>query len=287
MIRTGFACVLLCIFVSCVGRGKYKRLETSKLQADSIHLAEFEKLQTVNAALANRNEDASNELIKQNTLLSQLLSDKIALQGEVSQLKDRISSLNNESRSLEAELTEELKQKNENLKAKEAKLNAILNWYLKFEADLREISGRLAESMTGYTEDDIDWYLVDHHLDIILYQSFLVPNRTSISSVAATALDKLGSLLSEYPSLEIVVEGHTDNAVSNTKQAFDYSTRWATLVATYFLDGVGINSNQVTVAGKGGYAPRVSNQTPAGRVLNNRVEVRLRPPMRQLIKLLD
>jgi chemotaxis protein MotB len=67
----------------------------------------------------------------------------------------------------------------------------------------------------------------------------------------------------------------------------EISTKRALLVGTYLVDEEGINGNQITISGQGGYSPRVSNQTPAGRALNNRVEVLVKSPVGQLWALLD
>ncbi|MBK8502149.1 MAG: OmpA family protein [Saprospiraceae bacterium] len=130
-------------------------------------------------------------------------------------------------------------------------------------------------------------FFQDNRLDIILYQDFITVSQRSLSSTGAAAIDKLAKIIAEYPSLEILIEGHTDNSISQTGEALGISTQRAVVVCTYLVDEGGINGNQLTVCGRGNYYPRVSNQTLAGRSLNNRVEISLRPPYQQLLAFLD
>lgn len=245
------------------------------------------KLESSNQDLSTRNDQLNVELIRQNTLISELINDKIELEKEIASLRTRMASLSTESQSMEAVLNEELERKNENLKTKEARLNRMINWFLQHQASLNLVSSTLGELMTGYDEDEIDWYFTENRLDILLYQGFLSSNQRSLGDKAKTALSRLSRIISEYPSLDIFVEGHTDNSQSTINEALNISTQRAIQVGTYLVEDGGINGNQLTVCGRGSYFPRVSNQTAAGRALNNRVEISLRPPYQQILDFLE
>ncbi|NND07291.1 MAG: OmpA family protein [Saprospiraceae bacterium] len=272
---------------SCVGAGKYKDLLEEKTLSEAEMSDSVDKLKEVNQVLSERNQLVSSELVRQNTLLSEILNDKLNLDNQVKQLQDQIKSLSSESKTLAADLNEELQQKNENLKLKEAKLNRIINWQLQKEAELQNISTLLGQEMTGYSENQIEWFFSDHLLSIVLYKEFLTANDRSLSPPGETALAKVGQILSSYPSLVIVVEGHTDNSVSEVLEALKISTNRAILVSTYLLDESGLNGNQISVAGVGAYQPRMSNQTPAGRALNNRVEIKVSSRVQELWSLME
>lgn len=279
--------LLFSTFLSCVSSGKYKTLQSEKIAAEQSWSDTKSGLESNNQKLAERNEKVNEQLTHQNTLLSELLNDKIELEKEVTALKERIASLSSESKSMEAVLNDELAQKNENLKLKEAKLNRMINWLLQQEANLNRISTALGEAMTGYNEEEIDWFFQDNRLDIILYQDFMFTSSISLSPKGVAALDKLSAIIAEFASLDIYVEGHTDNTYSDASRALNASTDRAVVIGTHLLDNGDVNGNQMTVCGRGSYFPRVSNQTPAGRALNNRVEISLRPPYQQLLDFLD
>jgi chemotaxis protein MotB len=270
-----------------VGAGKFRDLQTKKAEGEKAWTQEKSKLDLDIKRLNSRNEEMNLELTRQNTLLSELLNDKMDLEKEVTSLRDRLSSLSNESKSVEAVLNLELEKKNENLKVKEARLNRMINWLLQQEDILAKISTQLGEAMTGYGEDQIEWIFQDNRLDIILYQDFISGNQRSLTGSGSAAISKLARIIAEYPSLDILVEGHTDNSISQTGEALAVSTQRAVVVCAYLVDDGGINGNQLTACGRGSYYPRVSNQTPAGRSLNNRVEISLRPPYQQLLTFLE
>lgn len=272
---------------SCVSAGKYRKLKEEQTAAKLTWSKSEEKFETEQSALSKQNLQLNADLVRQNTLLGELLNDKMDLEKEVSGLKERIQALSSESKSLEAGLNQELQQKNENLKAKEAKLNRIVNWQLQQESNLQNISTQLGEKMTGYSEEQIEWFFSENELSIVLYQAFIAPTDRTLTSAGVTSLEKLGTILKDYPSLQFQVVGHTDNSVGDVREALEISTSRAVLIGTFLLDEIGLNGNQVTISGQGGYSPRVSNSTPAGRTLNNRIEINLQSPVQQLWALLE
>ncbi|MCB0687179.1 MAG: OmpA family protein [Saprospiraceae bacterium] len=277
----------LLLISGCVGAGKFKALQEDKATAEKNWAEEKSALSNDKQKLSDQNANVAEQLTRQNILLSELLNDKMELEKEVASLKDRISNLSSESKSVEANLNEELARKNENLKLKEAKLNQMINWLLQQEGKLNQISAALGQAMTGYGQEEIEWLFENSRLDIILYQDFMFSSAKGLSSKGLAALDKLSDILAENASLEIFVEGHTNNSFNSAASAIEASTERAVVVGSYLLEAGDINGNQMTICGRGSYFPRVSNQTPAGRALNNRVEISLRPPLSQMLSFLE
>lgn len=91
----------------------------------------------------------------------------------------------------------------------------------------------------------------------------------ALSASAASNLDKLATVLKEYPDTDIEVQGHTDS-----KGADDYnmtlSEKRATTVANY-LKGKGIPASRIRTKGFGETAPVATNDTEEGRAQNRRV----------------
>ncbi len=283
MYRTFWILLAPILMMGCVGMKKYKSLLVEHKQAQ---LAK-DQVNAENELLNSRNNEANEELIRQNTLMSELINDKMKLQGEVQDLKQRIDLLGTESKSMETDLMNELQEKNKNLVAKEAKLNGMINWYLRQEAAFLDISAKLGEQMTGLSNEQIDWHIVDNELNIVLSHEFLTRHSSTLTGDGKLALDKLGLILKDYPSFGVSVVGHTDNSLSSVRSALEISSRRASLIGAYLTDQGFVNGNQISVSGRGAYQPAVSNQTSAGRALNNRIEIRLRPPLKQLYLFLE
>jgi outer membrane protein OmpA-like peptidoglycan-associated protein len=83
-------------------------------------------------------------------------------------------------------------------------------------------------------------------------------------------LKRLGRLLLEYPSLKIVIEGHTDN-VGSVSYNQELSEKRAKAVVD-FLVGGGIAAERVGYKGFGAARPVAPNDFDAGRALNRRTE---------------
>lgn len=88
---------------------------------------------------------------------------------------------------------------------------------------------------------------------------------------AMRSLDKLARFLQENPEREVLVEGHTDS-VGSESYNLNLSQRRAEAVATA-LRARGIGADRITTRGYGEAYPKASNDTPAGRQQNRRVEI--------------
>lgn len=84
-------------------------------------------------------------------------------------------------------------------------------------------------------------------------------------------LTELASVLTETPSLSLVVEGHTD-ATNTDAYNLDLSTRRAKAVVAWLV-AHGIKAERLTSKGFGKTRPIADNATAQGRALNRRVEV--------------
>lgn len=93
----------------------------------------------------------------------------------------------------------------------------------------------------------------------------------SLKSGAKEKLAKVAGILMAYPSLNIAVDGYTDN-VGGDQMNQKLSENRATTVRDYLVEQ-GVASNSVTAEGFGNTAPVVSNDSAAGRQENRRVEL--------------
>ena len=88
-------------------------------------------------------------------------------------------------------------------------------------------------------------------------------------------LRAVASSLIRYPNSTIEVIGHTDN-VGEAAYNQDLSQRRAVAVAEV-LRSSGVPTGRIATIGRGEDAPIATNQTEAGRAMNRRVEIIIRP----------
>ena len=83
-------------------------------------------------------------------------------------------------------------------------------------------------------------------------------------------INDLAKVMKDYPDLNVVIEGHTDN-VGTAAYNKKLSQRRAEAVKQYMVEK-GINANRITAEGFGFDRPIASNDTDEGRQQNRRVE---------------
>ena len=89
------------------------------------------------------------------------------------------------------------------------------------------------------------------------------------------SLDKLGRLIADYRRTVVHVVGHTDSTGAEAYNQ-NLSLRRAQSVVDY-LAARGVTRERLRAEGRGEREPRASNATEAGRQLNRRVEIFVKP----------
>ena len=98
----------------------------------------------------------------------------------------------------------------------------------------------------------------------------------NLENIVFPELEELAAFLNERSDAVVALVGHTD-AIGSLDSNINLSLRRARSVRNRLVETHGVQSEQVTVQGVGYLAPRATNETEAGRMLNRRVEVVLMP----------
>ncbi len=93
----------------------------------------------------------------------------------------------------------------------------------------------------------------------------------AIRQDAEPALKQILQALTDRPTMNVVIEGHTDSDASD-QYNLDLSQRRAKSVVAWLV-GKGVNANNISAVGKGEAEPIANNETVAGKASNRRVEV--------------
>ncbi|MCB9737214.1 MAG: OmpA family protein [Deltaproteobacteria bacterium] len=120
--------------------------------------------------------------------------------------------------------------------------------------------------------------LVENERGLVITLSSGVIFKTAKSDVLPAAADRLSqvaALLQVTPDRKVVVEGHTDNAGSDSYNQ-TLSQERADSVRT-FLISHGVDASRVRAIGYGESRPVATNGTVEGRAMNRRVEIVLEP----------
>ena len=104
-------------------------------------------------------------------------------------------------------------------------------------------------------------------------------NRSDIKSNFRPILDRFAQTLNENPATNVTIIGHTDNTggdAINQPLSLDRAAH-----TRDYLTARGVNPARVTVEGRAAREPVASNDDPAGRARNRRVEIFVSEPAQQ------
>lgn len=100
-------------------------------------------------------------------------------------------------------------------------------------------------------------------------------NKYEIKPAFHDSLDKLAAVINKYDRTVVHVVGHTDSVGSDSYNQ-RLSEKRAESVVSYLLRK-GVRYDRLHASGKGESEPRATNDTEAGRQLNRRVEIFIKP----------
>jgi outer membrane protein OmpA-like peptidoglycan-associated protein len=100
-------------------------------------------------------------------------------------------------------------------------------------------------------------------------------NKYNINSDSGALLDKLSSILVEYPDTNVLVVGHTDSTGTN-EYNLELSKNRANAVTNFFT-GKGLGAERFTTKWFGEDQPIADNDTTEGRAKNRRVNLAIVP----------
>ena len=115
------------------------------------------------------------------------------------------------------------------------------------------------------TDNEINNYTLSASAGFASGKSDLLPS-------AYRSLDRLINFMKENPDSRWLIEGFTDD-VGSAQINLKLSRERAESVLNYFVSN-GLNSGRFKVIGRGEADPVASNDTPSGRALNRRVEIK-------------
>lgn len=106
---------------------------------------------------------------------------------------------------------------------------------------------------------------------LTLYINF-ESGKSAIKSDSQNIIDELYKMLSNNPTLKIIIEGHTDN-VGNMASNKTLSEQRSSSVKTSLVNK-GISTDRIKTVGYGQDKPIADNSTEDGKAKNRRVEIK-------------
>lgn len=290
-----FSLALMVSLSSCVTKKQYDELQAStaeriaaQQEAISKHNQEINRYAERLAECERREAVVKTQVDAAQTQV-RIREEQIAdLQKQRDQQATQVGDLTVLSQGANQNINNTLKQ----LEGKDKYIRLLQN--AKSKAD--SINLALAVNLKQVLKEGIDDQDVDIKVDktvvyINLSDKMLYKSGSyEITDRAGEVLSKIAAIAKSRPTLDLMVEGYTDNVSINTnciKDNWDLSVLRSTSVVKALQTKYGIDPNRLIASGRGEYNTLASNDTAEGRSTNRRTRIILLPKLNQFYDLLD
>lgn len=255
-----------------------KEYEKTKGERDKLAIdfaAADKNLKTLQASYAalekNSDESLKENMAKNRELLAQLEAKEKALAAE----KERLNKLSAD------------------LKKGTDRVNELESIMAAKEAAMKKLKDALSKSLKAFEGKGLTVNQRDGKVYVSMENKLLFESGSwAVGTEGKKAIVLVASVLAQNPDISVLIEGHTDNdkfagAVGQIENNWDLSTKRATAIVNILSENKGVKKENLTAAGRGEFAPLMSNDTPEGKAKNRRIEIILTPKLDEIAKMLN
>lgn len=275
-----FSIAAATLTVSCVSKKKYTELQNDLFKTEAT-LAE------------TRSEKEAVEAEKK------ILEDKVGrIEARVAEYNARINSLKDENDS-KFDLSGKTPMSNntrEKLKATLANVDPekLANARTMEDSVNLAVSHNLKKSISdGSLEQEDDIQIdIDKTVVMITVSDRLLFNTGSyrVNQNADGLLGRLAELINAEPSVEVMIEGHTDPRSINTgvlQDNWDLSVKRATSIVRMLQNKYDVAPEKLIAAGRSSYIPVVDNDSPENMAKNRRTRIVIIPDLDKFFAMIE
>lgn len=250
------------------------KADKAKLQADYAATSNnLKTLQDSYAALEKNSNDAlETNMAKNRELLAQLEAKEKTLAAE----QDRLNKLSSE------------------LASNTKRLNELESMIAAKDAAMKKLKETLSKALNAFEGKGLTVEMKNGKVYVSMENKLLFQTGSwAVGSEGRRAVVEVGKVLAQNPDITVLIEGHTDNDKilgnigGGIESNWDLSTKRATAIVNILAENGGIRKQNLTAAGRGEFAPIMSNDTPEGKAKNRRIEVILTPKLDEISKMLN
>ena len=275
--------VLSLVLSSCVSKKKYTALEQDlintkgNLQKTTV---EKEALEAKMAKIKKRVEDYNskiNSLNETKNSLNQALTDE---------RNDKLVIVDNNTVVMSKNMKDKLAKTLAKMSPEELQGAKTLKDFINLA-----ISHNLKKTISDNNLDsDID-VNIDKTVVMISVSDKMLFNSGSykVSKNASALLQKLADIINSEPSMDVIIEGHTDSRTINTpviQDNWDLSTKRATSIVRILQNKYNVDPARLIASGRSSYVPIADNTTREGRARNRRTNIIILPNLNKFFALI-
>jgi chemotaxis protein MotB len=316
--RISLGLLIMALSTSCVSKKIYNDLENkfaelkkenrtladsneeltkskNQLEADKSKLqSEYDKLKAERDKLLADFTAADKNLKTLQSSYNALEKDSNeALTANINKNRELLAKLEAKEKSMAAE-QERLNKLKAELEASSKRLSELEAYIAAKEASMNKLKETLSKSLKAFEGKGLTVEQRNGKVYVSMENKLLFGTGSwAVGAEGKTAVVAVGKVLADNPDISVLIEGHTDddkilgNIGGGIENNWDLSTKRATAIVNILSENKGVKKDNLTAAGRGEYAPLMSNDTPEGKAKNRRIEIILTPKLDEISKMLN
>ena len=315
--RIGLGLLLIGFMTSCVSKKIYTDLEnkyTDLKKENRVISDENEELHKANSEFEAQNKSLSAALEALKSERDKLQTDCAATANNLKSLQDSYAALEkNSNNALETnmaknrELLAQLDAKEKAMAAEQNRLNTLKgelesntkrlneleNLIAAKDASMKKLKETLSKALNAFEGKGLTVEQKNGKVYVSMENKLLFQTGSwAVGNEGRRAVVEVGKVLVQNPDITVLIEGHTDNDKilgnigGGIESNWDLSTKRATAIVNILAENASIQKKNLTAAGRGEFAPIMSNETNEGKAKNRRIEIILTPKLDEISKML-
>ena len=290
--------IFLALAVLCLGA--YSCVSPKKLQEAE---AKYGQLNGAYAELQGKYRDVQDEITKAKAEQDKNAFKSKSLQSTIDDLNKQIDFLKSNNNVVLNQLkdmsvvtgsqAESIKKSLENIGAKDMYIQDLQGSMARKDSLNMALVMNLKGAIGDLNDKDIDIKVEKGVVYVDISDKLLFKSGSfTVTDKANVVLGKVAKVLAAQPSIEFLVEGHTDSkqllgSGNLMEDNWDLSVKRATTIVRILQEKYGIDPKRMTAAGRSEYMPVAANDTPENRAANRRTRIVILPQLDQFFKLLE
>jgi chemotaxis protein MotB len=272
--------VIALLATSCVSKKKYVALESQHTQIKGT----LQKTTLEKDKLKAKFDKIESRVASYNEKINSLESDNVSLEKENEVKLDKVGNLavisNKTREKMRATLAKVAPSVLAEAKTLKDSLNLAISYNLKNKMNSDDLG----------TSGDID-INIDQTVVMISISDKLLFNTASyrVKKGAYKLITKLADIIKSEPSIDVMIEGHTDSRTINNavvEDNWDLSVKRATSIVRLLQNKFDVDGSRLIAAGRGDTMPLVPNTSNKNRAKNRRTKIVILPNLDKFFALL-
>ena len=273
--------IFLALAVVCLGA--YSCVSPKKLQEAE---AKYGQLNGAYAELQGKYRDVQDEIAKAKAEQDKNAFKSKSLQSTIDDLNKQIDFLKANNNVVLNQLkdmsvvtgsqAESIKKSLENIGAKDMYIQDLQGSMARKDSLNMALVMNLKGAIGDLNDKDINIKVEKGVVYVDISDKLLFKSGSfTVTDKANVVLGKVAKVLAAQPSIEFLVEGHTDSkqllgSGNLMEDNWDLSVKRATTIVRILQEKYGIDPKRMTAAGRSEYMPVAANDTPENRAANRR-----------------